>query len=169
MSDQVLMPFDHGPVPRELWSDYEEGPFATCSVCGRALTGLYQIQKVSNKRETILEMACCMECGQSLVSEFSTTSMNAIREFLTAHLDMSRGLELCAICGAPYRRAETVSASAACSRDRLVLPVIRVCGTCEEAIQELLSEQTRRAHDDFLNRTFPGVPAGLDLAPTIFI
>jgi hypothetical protein len=44
-----------------------------------------------------------------------------------------------------------------------------VCNACEEAIQELMSQKTKGAHEDFLNRTFPGVPADLDLAPKLIL
>lgn len=170
MDEPLLLPFDNGPVPEELWSDYLEAPFEACTACGGPLAeGLYEIQKVSNQRETILEMALCLRCGQSLATEYSTQSMEAIRSFLAEHLDLSRAVGLCSICGSPVVQAPTSSVWALCSQQRLVLPTIHVCSSCEEAIQELMSQKTRGAHDEFLNRTFPGVPADLDLAPKIVL
>ena len=168
MEDFEFLP-DHGPIPEELWSDYLEAPFQECTVCGRPLDDvLYEIQKVSNGRETILEIACCFHCSQALASEYSRESMEAIRNFLASRLDLDRGEGLCNLCGEPFSRAPTVSVWGLSSRGNLLLPVIHVCGFCEEAMQELLSEKTRKARDDFINRTFPGVPADLDLAPTVF-
>ncbi len=169
MEDHIVEPFDNGPIPEELWSDYLEGPFETCSVCGSSLSaGPYEIQKVSNKRETILEMAFCLGCSQSLASEYSEESLHAIRGFLTEHLHFSRPPGLCNFCGEPFDRTQTRSVSALCSGQRLILPLIHVCGSCEEAIQQLMSEKTKGAHEDFLQRTLPGVPADLDPAPLVF-
>lgn len=165
-----FLPFECGPIPKSLWSDYLEAPFDTCTACGRSLAeGLYEIQKVSNQRETIVEMAICLECSQALAAECSTQSIAAIQRFFGERLDLQRAEDRCNVCGERVSLAPTFSLCSLCSGQRLVFPVIRVCGRCEEAIQELLSDQTRRAHDDFLNSTLPGVPAGLDLAPKILL
>jgi hypothetical protein len=170
MEEPNLIPFDSGPVPKEFWSDYAEAPFEECCVCGRSLAETYyEIQKVSNHRETILEMALCITCSHSLAGEYSTQSYTAIRSFLTAHLDLSRPREACTLCGERLAESASFSAGAVCSGQRLVFPPIFVCSSCEEEIQELLSDQTRGAHEDFMNRTFPGVPADLDLAPRLIL
>ena len=170
METPNFIPFDAGPIPEDFWSDYGEAPFAECSVCGRSLAeAFYQIQKVSNHRETILEMAVCIECSHSLAGECSAESFEAIHGYLKARLDLSRTREGCALCHEPLTDSPTFSASCVCSGERLALPPFYVCSSCEEAMQELMSEQTRGTNDDFMNRTFPGVPAGLDLAPRLIL
>ena len=161
---------DHGPVTEDLWSDYLRGPFAACTVCGRELEGgIYEIQKVTNKHDTLLEMSVCLSCSQSLAAEFSAESAERIRNFLTENLRMTSSADLCNLCGRPHRDAESVSTLAVCSSRRLLLPVIHTCAVCEESMQGLLSEKTRRAHDEFMNRTFPGIPADFDLTPKILL
>jgi hypothetical protein len=170
MEEAQFMPFEDRPIPQELWSEYLDAPFDTCSSCGESLSGgIYEIQKVSNQRETILELACCMRCSQSLAREYSAASMESIRRFLTTHLDLRRAPDACNICGCAIAAAPTSSVWAVCSAQRLLLPVLHVCSSCEEAMQELLSQKTKDAHEDFVNRTFPGVPADLDLAPKLVI
>ena len=54
-----------------------------------------------------------------------------------------------------------------CRESSLVMPVMIMCDTCEERVQELLSQKTRDVHEDFMQNHFPGIPANLDLRPTI--
>jgi hypothetical protein len=42
-----------------------------------------------------------------------------------------------------------------------------MCDSCSERLQEKLSRKTRDTQGDFLNDHFPGVPADLDLSPTL--
>ena len=160
---------EYGGIPRELWSEYSGTPFQECTACGRDLgsSGVYQIMKVSNGRETVFEMALCLSCGQGLGAELSEESMNALNAFITANLDLSRGEDRCSLCGTALCEGLAVSAAGVCCQGMLIMPVIRVCQGCEEREQELLSERTKRAFGEFLDRTVPGVPAGLDLAPTL--
>jgi hypothetical protein len=162
---------DHGEIPKKLWSGCSGEPFKECMVCGRALcTGeCYEIQKVFNVREAIFEVVVCMECGVALAAEYSQESTEAIVTFMRANLDLRRPAEVCTFCGALMRGGSSQSFSAVCRGERLMLPVMGMCSGCEEKLQDSLSEKTRRAHDDFINRTVPGVPADLDLAPTLFM
>ncbi len=180
--------FEGEPIPPELWSDYLEAPFGTCSVCGVPLERtVYEIQKAFTKRqrtpsdrkggekprgpswETVIEMACCLDCGRSLAVEYSQQSMEAIRKFLAERLRLDRPPELCNLCGEPFAAAPSYSCWALGRGTSLLFPVIHVCAFCEEKLESLLSEKTRRAHEEFVNKTFPGVPADLDFSPKILL
>ncbi|HAK93896.1 MAG TPA: hypothetical protein DCM87_02515 [Planctomycetes bacterium] len=162
---------DHGEVPRKLWSSERDAPFRECMVCNRALGpgDCYEIQKAFNRREAVFEIVVCMECGLALATEYSRESIEAIAAFIQQHLDFSRPPEVCTFCGAAMAGAPSQSLSAVCRGERLIMPLMGMCADCEERLQDCLSEKTRGAHDDFINRTVPGVPADLDLAPVLFL
>ncbi len=162
---------DHGEIPRTLWSSHRDAPFRECMVCNRTLGpgDCYEIQKAFNEREAVFELVVCMECGLALAAEYSRESIEAIVAFVQQHVDLSRPAEVCKFCGAVMTGAASQTFSAMCRGERLILPVMGMCEACEERLQDSLSEKTRRAYDDFINRTVPGVPADLDLAPTLFL
>jgi len=170
-SDETMFFGDHGEVPRKLWSSQRNAPFRECMVCNRALgpEDCYEIQKAFNKCEAVIEIVVCMECGLALAAEYSRESIAAITAFMQQRLDFSRPPEVCTFCGAVMGGAPSQSLSAVCRGDRLIMPVIGMCAECEERLQGCLSEKTRRAHEDFINRTVPGIPADLDLAPVLFL
>ena len=171
LGDDFLFSRDHGDVPKKLWSDATGEPFKECMVCGRTLGAgeCYEVQKAFNEREAVFEIVVCMECGVGLASEYSQESTEAIMTFMRKNLDLARPPEVCTFCGAIMAGGPSQSFSALCRGERLILPVMGMCAACEEKLQDSLSEKTRRAHDDFINRTVPGVPADLDLAPTLFM
>jgi len=159
-----------GPVPEILHSTYLEGPFRTCAVCEERLDDgrVYEIERVFRGREPVFEMAICLACAAKVASEFSRESTEAIRTFLQDRLTL-RLDEGCGVCGriATSGRGRTVSGIV--RRGALVLPMLTICDTCEEALQGLLSEKTRRVQGDFIDTHFPGVPAGLDRSPTLLL
>ena len=74
---------DFGPIPEELRCTFTDGPFTQCSVCGKPLVdvGIYEIQKVFRAKECVFELAMCHGCLQSIASEYSEESKDAITEF----------------------------------------------------------------------------------------
>lgn len=164
------MNFEPIQVPERLWSDYEEGPFKACCVCHKALDDhtIYEIKKIFNQRETLFEIAVCLDCGMQLAQECSALSKQAIQSFITAHTLHMGAEDMCILCGESLFAGDTYSISGLCRSDQLLIPLIRTCSLCEAACHELLSEETRKANDDFIDRTVPGVPAEFDVSPSFF-
>lgn len=163
-------PGEPTPIPELLHSTYEGGPFRTCTICSEPLEDgrLYEIEKVFRGREPVFEMAICLQCGIELAAEFSRESTQAIRGFLEERLTITRGDAVCHACGRPTSEARGRTVSAISCRGFLLGPLIVICDACEEAIQALLSEKTRRVQGDFIETHFPGVPEGLDVSPRVF-
>jgi hypothetical protein len=157
------------PIPAELHSVYEGGPFRVCSVCSFPLGAgcLYEIQKVFRRDRVVFEMALCQHCGEKLCREFSRESTEALKGFLLSNFRPSPESCHCHFCGFPrvlFREGLTLIG--ACQESSLILPPIVLCGKCEEALQGRISQKTRAVQEDFVRQNFPGVPCDLDLNPT---
>lgn len=165
------IPKDFHPVmiPSELHSDYERGPFRTCSCC-RGDFGtdcLYQVQKVVRGNEALFELALCEECTQSLYREFSQESLQALKAFFRACFKSSLECWRCHFCGFARQLAKTYTIAGICRNEFLIVPAIVLCDRCGEKLQAQISKKTREAQDEFIRSTFPGVPADLDLVPNL--
>ncbi|MBN1421297.1 MAG: hypothetical protein JXP34_21160 [Planctomycetes bacterium] len=159
-----------GPIPEILHSTYLKGPFRTCTVCDESLDDgrLYEVERVFRGREPVFEMAICLACAARISREFSRESTEAIRGFLEEHLEPRQG-DACGTCGCETAAGRGRTVSGILRRGSLVVPMLVICETCEEALQGLLSEKTRGVQGDFIDTHFPGVPAGLDRSPTLIL
>jgi hypothetical protein len=158
-----------GPIPAELHSAYERGPFRVCVHCSEVLTDgrVYEIQKVFRGQEVVFEMAVCHNCGEKMSREFSEESLERVQSFLVNSFKPSPKPEHCHFCGFPRGLFENYTFVGVCRETSLILPSIVMCDSCSEKLQELLSKKTRDIQDDFVRDHFPGVPADLDLSPTL--
>lgn len=159
-------------IPRDLHSDYTGAPFDACIECGRALLAsatVYAIQKDYQDGECVLEFAICLSCMESMNGDWSEESRNNVESFLAENsLRMAAGFA-CDLCGTLATDCGDDFALAAIAfENHLLDQPHRICGSCKDRLAELLSEETRRGMDDFTERNFPGVPAGIDL-PAGFI
>jgi hypothetical protein len=155
------------PVPELLYSAFHEGPFKTCVACGSDLSGpeaMYQIQKTWKNGEVTFELAICVRCAANCAKEFSKESFERIQEFLASHYKPSMDLSHCHLCDRRLGGSEPAEyeAGAFCRGGRLLRPVVVICTTCSEKSQENLSEKTRKAWGDFVDRNLPGVPFSLE-------
>jgi hypothetical protein len=156
------------PIPPELFSAYEAGPFRACSVCSSPFSEsgcLYEIQKVFRGREAIFEMAVCERCGHEVCREFSHESLETLKEFFTGNFKPSPRADHCHFCGLPRSTLMDCTVMGICRGSSLIAPSCVLCERCGENLQARLSQKTREAQQDFIGRTFPGVPAGMDLKP----
>jgi hypothetical protein len=163
------------PVPEELHSAYEEGPFRKCVACDADLTGpeaIYQIQKTWKNDDVIFELAVCAECANKAAQDFSQESFERIQEFLLTRYQPSFDFGECHFCRQRLDGDEPAEYEMGgyCRGGRLLRPVVVICTKCSEKSQENLSEQTRKAWGDFVDRNVPGVPFSLepDSIPVIF-
>lgn len=156
------------PIPSELHSVYQSGPFTHCSICSQALDHFYEIQKVCRGSEIVLEMALCRTCCEKVGKEFSKESVEAMKGFLLSNFQPDEDSTHCHFCAFPRNLLRGWTLLGACRDSHLVFPMIVVCESCSENLQERLSPSTRDIQDAFVRDHFPGVPADLDLSPNVF-
>ncbi|HWB05398.1 MAG TPA: hypothetical protein VG796_20360 [Verrucomicrobiales bacterium] len=161
------------PIPREFHSHYEDRPFQSCTRCGEMLDeipGGYQIFKLFRHREPIYEYALCHPCHTGILDEFSADSRRRLAEFHANRVTLNLGRFRCAVCGNSRGEDQQpeFSLTAACLSRRLVHELM-VCGPCRLEMQSLLSPETRRLWDKFVDENLPGVPSDsispLELVP----
>jgi len=158
------------PIPVSLHSAYEEGPFTKCTVCRKPLDqlGLYEIQKVHRGSEVVFETAICNLCGEELIRELSQESLDAMKGFLLcSEFKPTQECDHCHFCGFPRALFSNFTVVGACQESSLLLPQILMCEKCSESLNERLSRKTREVQGDFIQDNFPGVPADLDLSPSL--
>jgi hypothetical protein len=163
-----LPEFKPCPIPRELHSVYEEGPFTSCNVCGESLADgrLYEIQKVYRGKQVVFELGICHNCGENVAREFSEESLEAMKGFLLCNFKLTLEARHCHFCGLPRSVTPNYTIVGACRESSLIFPTLVMCEKCSEGLQDRLSRKTRDTQGDFIRDHFPGVPADLDLSPS---
>ena len=81
-------------IPFELYSEYEDRPFHTCTRCGETLMDYdegYQIAKIFKNGEAIFEYALCFSCHSEMISEFSSESRQALEDFYRENMNPNVG------------------------------------------------------------------------------
>ena len=156
-------------TPEELHSFAEEGPFRKCTICDKDLEhlGLYEVQKVYRDKEVIFETAICQACGEDLSREMSSESMETMKGFMLCNFTPTEEPDHCHFCSYPKALFDNFTVIGACRELSLLLPLIIMCEKCSEELQGQLSEKTRDIQGDFIRDHFPGVPADLDLSPSV--
>ena len=89
------------PIPKILFSFYEDRPFVTCTRCGESLSDFadgYKVSKNFKKGEVIIEYALCMPCMENMMNEASEESKRVLHEFQEEHFRNVSGFEECALC-----------------------------------------------------------------------
>ncbi|MEM8952560.1 MAG: hypothetical protein AAGD22_00270 [Verrucomicrobiota bacterium] len=160
-----------GPIPPELYSEYEERPFKSCTRCGESLADFeegYRVSKVHRAGEVLFEYALCGPCFLNIYEESSDKTKVALYQYQRERLrhDVISG-EQCALCGQPKNEIENAEYAlvGACHGENL-LDINLVCGACIEEMNQLVSKQTRDVWDRFVQDNFPGVPADFEPVPS---
>jgi len=156
-------------IPSELHSFSQGGPFRVCSVCHGTLAGErpYEIQKVYRGTEVVFEMAMCNPCGEQILRQFSRESVEALKDFLRSRFKRFPGTFRCHFCSLPKALQPGYTIIGACKGSALLRPVIVLCDGCGGKLQSELSQKTRETQEGLIRDRFPGVPAQLDLNPTL--
>ena len=165
-----LTQFPSQPIPEELYSEYEERPFLTCTRCGEKLSDFtdgFQIAKVFKRDEVVFEYALCAPCHMGMINEFSMASKQALEEYYSANMIPDLGAGHCGICELPRKDLplNEFSLGAACLGSQL-LETFMICSSCMEASNLLVSKKTQGIWNDFIDMNFPGVPADSKPCPT---
>jgi hypothetical protein len=172
-------------LPGIFHSEETDNPFSHCQDCGHPLATCEEghlIQKVFSGGETILEIAICSSCHETLMHSYSLESRERIWNFYLDHGNLGERLRKffpipvgnpepwinhCITCQTP--RTSTREYVIACQviADQLVYgeTPLMICLGCMDKIVELLSEQSRETYDRWLDRVAPGTPESVSPKP----
>ena len=158
------------PIPEELYSEYEERPFLTCTRCGEKLSDFsdgFQIAKVFKRGEVVFEYALCAPCHMGMIDEFSLESRQALEDYYAQNMNPGLGSGHCGICSnARNDLPEPEFALGATCVGNDLLETFMICSPCMEKSNLLVSKKTQGIWNDFIDRNFPGVPADSLPCPT---
>lgn len=159
-----------GPIPEEMYSEYESRPFRSCTRCGETLHDFkegYRISKVYRNGEVLFEYALCAPCFLGILEESSDETKEALYEYQKERIRMNTGAEDCVLCAKERDAVDNgeYALVAACLGGQL-LDINMVCGHCIESMNGLVSKKTRDVWDRFVQENFPGVPADFEPMPT---
>ena len=135
----------------------------------------YQVQKIIVGNEAVFEYAMCRDCVKKLQVEFSNQTQTAMIRFVAENVDFSQlkarvsnaekhsvddWLSACLICNRPRVECHRYTLAGFCVGIRLVVgpgPVI-ICDNCEHRYGELISDETLRRWDRFVEDHFDSPP-----------
>jgi len=161
----------HRPIPRELYSEYEDRPFRCCTRCGEGLQDYengYKVSKVFKDGEVIFEYALCFDCLDRMMEESSEESIQRLADFQNERIRPDvEGTYECALCESnrDTMRRQEFALVAACQALNLLESHL-ICIDCMEEMSSLVSEKTRNEWNRFVEENFPGVPADFMPTPT---
>lgn len=168
------------PMPQALLNEDGE-PFTECKQCGSSLIEppkSFSLEKVfkryanTEQPQVLFEYAICDECTQDIREEFSEESMQRMRQFFEDVAERRRSeeqpdpddidarLSMCAVLGTPLIAEKEFAWVARGFGNSMLLGEypLAVSLTAMDQLSALLSEKTRDALDDFVNRNFSGPP-----------
>jgi hypothetical protein len=168
-------------IPREFHSLENDGPFEKCLKCEVELLHSgqpYMIERVFVLDEPIVEYAMCESCVLKSQSELSAESRQSVTDYMLSHLDIasrmqrlsawaetgkddaSEMMDRCLFSGILAEDSREKQIAAWCRGNQMrvdhVFPLM-ISGVAIEALNGVLSEQTRGWIDDFVGDSF-GMP-----------
>ena len=157
-------------IPSILHSFYEDRPFVSCTRCGESLRDFsegFRISKSFKGDEVIIESAMCMPCMAAMMEETSDESKQKLEKFHEKHHREVSGFDECALCECTLDEVRDTEFNlvGVCQGDDM-LDSAMICFDCQEAMNEIISEETRRTWDRFREENFPGVPADFEPLPS---
>jgi hypothetical protein len=156
-------------VPEELHSCFTDAPFANCLECGCEILEsgtTYVIQKARRGGETVLELAMCLACAQSVQGSMSAESKATMEEFMANLMPRAENHTpgTCLNCCREVDSDEDEYEIAGLALGPILLtPLIMFCSECHEELEENLSEETKKGGEEFIEKNFPGIPADMGL------
>lgn len=173
------------PIPKALHCFETGAPFEHCLLSGKPLAEdhtPYIIQKIFHGEEVILELAVRLEQAEGLNEGVSANSRDRINEHIWEQIDFhkryqellgqaevpdfDRWTERCIFNGKERAKCSQYTLTGLCQGNLLLfLPdsPVMVSDDCNEYVQRLLSEETRRFMNDFIGQHFPTPPEFADL------
>ncbi len=164
-----------GPVPPDLYSAHDEGPFRRCSDCGADLSSadaIHLIGRVFRDGEVIFEYALCLPCVIKLYQQYSEESKANLAAYFAQEAppppDCTRWCHRCGCHGEGLADEQAIE-GLAMGGILLGHPIV-ICAECSAGAERVLSKKTREAFDDFVRRVAPMLPADVDIpSPVIAI
>lgn len=158
------------PIPRILYSFYEERPFRTCTRCGESLAEFeegYRVSKNFKQDEVIIEYALCFPCLENMMNEASDESKAALARFQNDRLRDVSGFDECSLCERTMAeaRGDEYALMAMCQGNDMFDSAM-VCIDCMQEMAEIISDETRQSWNRFREENFPGVPADFEPMPS---
>ena len=176
-------------IPKALCSSDTGAPFDRCMVCDKYLLEegtSYFIEKSIRQhpgmqaREVIFEYAVCLHCSLVMSESLSEESRKRVSEYLMRNaqfesrrdrlsnlesLSIDHWIDRCLIKDTPIADAPEYQIVAQCSGGKLQLQETPFALSLEamDELAELLSEQSRREMDDFIDTHFSGPPELADI------
>lgn len=158
-------------IPPIFHSVQHEGPFRRCVICQCDLlspSSQYMIEKVVRGSEAIVEYAMCLACQAETAGQMSADSTERIQQLLMSvdhesrtqrligHLkdaDFDAWLRECLVSGIPRLECHGYQIMARCAGGdmELGLAPLMISDNVAKQFASLLSEQTRKQMDDFLD------------------
>ena len=163
-------------MPAHFISHETDLPFTHCCACQCDLheAGAHIINQSYVGGECVFELALCIGCREEMNAKLSEQSRVAMFDFMHDNTDMkTREQQLgtdsdtdayiahCITCGTPREKTNSHTLAAMFTGDHLIkgpFPML-ICGTCEEKINNTISEETRKTWDDFIAEHFPRPPS----------
>ncbi|MBK1831837.1 hypothetical protein JIN77_13970 [Verrucomicrobiaceae bacterium R5-34] len=151
-------------------------PFTQCCACEGLLSekDMYIVNKSFAAGECVFELAMCFECREELNSKLSEESRVAMFDFMHDHADMEKReatlgsdsdtedyIAKCLTCGVDAKGLNNYTLGGMFSGDHLIkgpFPML-ICGSCEDKLNETISDETRDVWDKFIGEHFPGPPS----------
>lgn len=161
-------------IPKKLFSDATGEAFHHCSVCAQDLENqLYFIEKAYHRNlgdqfhTTIFEYAICESCKRDMMKKVSQESLMKMQSFMEEHqnemqemMHLPKDLEHCSFSHKPVEEMDEYHVIAAVRNGETQFPPVVFGPEMLESYQELLSEKTKEAFDDF-NDDFIDIPPEL--------
>ena len=139
---------------------------------------MFVINKSYVGDECVFEMALCFDCREKMNAKLSEDSRVAMFDFMHDNIDMDARkanlgtesetedyLAECITCQQPRDAVNSYTLGAMFSGTALIkgpFPML-MCSTCEEALAETISDETRKMWDRFIADHFPGPPSEIKL------
>lgn len=184
---------DFVPIPKEFYSLETDAPFSNCLLCDAPLLEpesnlVYQVERVFQGAEPILEYAMCFACCEATRNELSLDSARKIEMFFDEHIDMEirtnwiksgdnpgelqSWIDRCAVTKIAANEVKRKRIMALFQGDKLVLPTsMMLSGTAISMVMSMLSKKSQEYLGEFTELNFGMPPEFCDSpnsSPTIF-
>lgn len=167
-------------IPKDFFQDGEGAEFKRCTFCENDLLagGVYLIEKFfkvnpdTGRRYTLYEYAICNSCSQKKMEAMSAESIANIQRYMAEHLDSisnvntqesyEEKMSKCPITGESISNLSEYNVAGQFIGNKMILGAfpIAINPVVGEGMQDLLSEQTKKEFDDFMD-TVKGIPPEL--------
>lgn len=160
------------PVPEAFHSFERDGPFESCSVCGRDFgeEEPHLIEKAFQAGETVYEYAMCQFCHDEIRAELSEESRRRIETHLREAIGrmglFDEPLERCLFSGRELGEEYLICGFFLGRWMVPEFPCFAICGEEMEKIAGLLSKSTRERLDRFTDEVL-GLPGLTNPVPVL--